>query len=100
VGIYGSVSTADVAMNIRALLAADQEGSRVIISPEDIIFTISVKEDEPGNIDRVKHLGDFEVEIKVKGVKDPLRKTVRVLAEGEDITVKPEKAGENLVVSS
>ncbi|KAH0541412.1 hypothetical protein FGG08_004102 [Glutinoglossum americanum] len=93
VGIYGSVSTVDVVASIRGLLAADEEGSRVVISPEDIIFTNSLKEDEPSDADRVKHLGDFEVEIRVKGVRVPLKKIVRVLAEDEELNTKLEEAG-------
>ncbi|KAH0562240.1 hypothetical protein GP486_003063 [Trichoglossum hirsutum] len=94
-GIYGSVSTADVATSIRALLATDEEGSRVVISPEEIIFLNSIsEEDELGDVDRVKRLGDFEVEIKVKGMKDSLKKTVRVLPEQKEVNFKLEDARE------
>ncbi|KAI9864328.1 MAG: hypothetical protein M1813_003248 [Trichoglossum hirsutum] len=94
-GIYGSVSTADVATSVRALLATDEEGSRVVISPEDIIFLNSMREEDGfGDMDRVKRLGDFEVEIKIKGVKDPMRKTVRVLPEQKELKFKLEEAGE------
>lgn len=36
--IYGSVTTADIAENLKAILAEDDEGVRVALTPEDITF--------------------------------------------------------------
>ncbi|KAI9851913.1 MAG: hypothetical protein M1838_002350 [Thelocarpon superellum] len=74
--IYGSVSTSDIATTLRAILAADRDGSRVVLSPEDISFRNPAGEE----VDRVKTLGEFEVDIRVKGATEPLRRTIAVLA--------------------
>lgn len=74
--IYGSVTTADVAENVRAVLAEDAQGARVVIAPEDITFIGEGEEKE-----RVKHLGAFDIEIRIKGAGDAIRRTVRVEAQ-------------------
>lgn len=74
--IFGSVSTADIAASIKELLAKDAEGSRIVLGPEDISFAIATEES-----DRVKHLGQFDVDIKVKGSPKTLRRTINVVAE-------------------
>ncbi|RFU33080.1 hypothetical protein B7463_g3240, partial [Scytalidium lignicola] len=74
-GIYGSVSTADIAANLKAILAAHKEGSKVVLSPEDIVFV--EKTDEK---DRVKTLGIFEIYIRIKGAPDVIRRTIQVHA--------------------
>lgn len=71
--IYGSVSTSDIASSIRAILTEDSEGSRIVLGPEDITFAVEVEDK-----DRVKHLGTFEVDIRVKGSPSAVRRTIRV----------------------
>ncbi|TAQ87093.1 hypothetical protein B7494_g4565 [Chlorociboria aeruginascens] len=56
--IYGSVTTADIVANLKAILAEDEEGARVVLSPEDISFVEDMEEK-----DRVKRLGIFEIDI-------------------------------------
>ncbi|ELR02631.1 hypothetical protein VC83_01032 [Pseudogymnoascus destructans] len=75
--IFGSVSTSDIASSIRAILAEDKEGSRLVLGPEDITF--AVETEEKG---RVKNLGTYEVHIKIKGGEQAVRRT---------ITVKPQE---------
>jgi hypothetical protein len=75
--IYGSVTTADIASNLKAILAEDNEGARVVLSAEDILFV-----EEGEEYDRVKHLGVFEIDIKVKGASDVIRRTIKVNARG------------------
>jgi hypothetical protein len=75
--IYGSVSTPDIAASLKAILAEDEDGARVVLSPEEISF---VEEAEDG--DRVKHLGVFEIDIRLKGAPDAVRRTIRVSAQG------------------
>ncbi|TVY18456.1 hypothetical protein LARI1_G004413 [Lachnellula arida] len=75
--IYGSVSTADVATSLKAILAEDEDGSRVVLSPEEISF-VEMQEDG----DRVKHLGIFEIDIRLKGAPDAVRRTIKVSAQG------------------
>ena len=80
VPIYGSVTTADISDSIRAILAIEDEGKRVVLGPEDVtIIRERSTEDgmEPG---RIKALGTFAVEVRVKG-GDPIRRNVRVKAQ-------------------
>ena len=83
--IFGSVSTADIAESIKAILAGTPEGIRVVIGPEDI----TIIQDEDGEYgyqyegiegDRLKALGDFQVEVRVKG-GEPVVRTVSVKAQ-------------------
>ena len=77
--IYGSVSSADVANRIKTVLAHHPEGSRIVVSADDIRF--DVKEGDEGiglDVDRIKRLGDFELTIRVKDTT--VRRTVRILS--------------------
>ena len=73
--IYGSVSTADIASKLKAILAEDEDGERVVLSAEDISF-VQELEDK----DRVKHLGIFEIDIRLNGATDAIRRTIQVNA--------------------
>lgn len=75
-GLYGSVATTDIAENLKSILADDTEGSRVVLTPEDITF-VSKGEEK----DRVKHLGTFEIEIRAKGATSAVRRTITVRAQ-------------------
>lgn len=87
--IFGSVSTADIAESIKAVLAQTKEGARVVVGPEDINIVVqesALAEDHTNGIegDRIKALGDFQVEIRVKGAETVAR-TVSVTAQ-DDVT--------------
>jgi len=75
--IYGSVSTADIAASLKAILAEDEDGARVVLGPEEISFVETTEES-----DRVKHLGIFEIDIRLKGAPDAVRRTIKVSAQG------------------
>jgi len=75
ISIIGSVSTADIAANLKAILWEDKEGARVVLSPEDISF---VKETE--DQDRVKHLGTFGINITL-GPSETVRTTIEIKAQ-------------------
>lgn len=80
VPIYGSVSTADIADAARVALAMDEEGKRIVLGPEDVtILQERATENgmEPG---RIKALGTFVVDLRVKG-GNPVRRTVNVRAQ-------------------
>ena len=83
--IFGSVSTADMAILIKAVLAGTAEGERVVIGAEDITI-VQHEKDESGHQDqgieggRLKVLGDFQVEIRVKG-GEPVIRTVSIKAQ-------------------
>jgi hypothetical protein len=74
--IYGSVTTTDIAENMKAILAGHNEGARVILTPEDITFVETGEEQ-----DRVKHLGLFEIIIKIKGATHQIRRNIKVNAQ-------------------
>lgn len=73
--IFGSVSTGDIADSIKALLAQEEEGARIVLGAEDV--TILTGEGVEGG-DRVKALGDFRIEVRVRGGKDTMRRIVSV----------------------
>lgn len=85
IAIFGSVSTADIAVSIKAALDQTTQGARVVIGPEDITI-LAAKEEQNGLLekgiegDRLKALGDFEVEARVKGGEAVMR-TVSVRAQ-------------------
>ena len=81
--IYGSVSTADVSEAVKAILAQHEEGARVVLGSED--NTISGESEEGSGIEpgRIKALGTFTVDIRVKG-GEPVRRTIIVKAQEED----------------
>ena len=65
--IFGSVSTADMAEAIKALLARDEESARVVIAAEDIRIVGDGGVSGAVEGDRLKAIGEFEVELRVKG---------------------------------
>ncbi|KAH7330205.1 hypothetical protein BKA65DRAFT_480363 [Rhexocercosporidium sp. MPI-PUGE-AT-0058] len=75
-GIYGSVSTSDIAANLKAILAEDEEGVRVVLSHENISFV-----EETEDKDRVKHLGVFDIEIRLEGAQDSVTRTIQIIAQ-------------------
>ena len=80
--IFGSVSTADMAESIKALLAAEEEGTRVVVGAEDISILNDEQEGTGIEGDRLKALGQFEVQVRVKG-GEAVQRTVCVLAQDE-----------------
>lgn len=75
-GIYGSVSTSDIAANLKAILAEDKEGVRVVLSHENVSFV-----EETDDKDRVKHLGVFDIDIRLEGAPESVRRTIQVNAQ-------------------
>jgi hypothetical protein len=74
-GIYGSVSTSDIAVNLQAVLA-ETDGASVVLSPENISFVDKLEERN-----RVKHLGTFDIEIRLSGTLKGIRRTITVNAQ-------------------
>ncbi|KAI4245330.1 MAG: hypothetical protein LQ352_006594, partial [Teloschistes flavicans] len=76
--IFGSVTPADITDSIKAVLAEDEEGARLVLAPEDIRI-LDRENDEVGieeagpEVDRIKSLGEYKFEIRLKGV-EPLRR--------------------------
>ena len=56
----------------------NEESARVVLGPEDVIIVSAKRDELGGESDRIKALGNFEIEVRVKG-GEPVRRTVRVL---------------------
>jgi len=70
--LFGSVSAADVAAIIRQNLSQNLEASMISVAEEDVRF-VGVKES-----DRVKHIGEYQIEVRVKGSDEAVKRAVRV----------------------
>lgn len=79
VSIYGSVSTADIAEQVKAVLSETTGEERVVLGAEDITILNNDDEEVTEGVDRLKILGDFPVVIRVKNA-DAVRRTVRITA--------------------
>lgn len=80
VAIYGSVTTADIVANLKAILNEDEEAKRIVFGTEEVSFIRHDGEVVEEDADRVKHLGVFEVEIKLKDAPFAVTRTIRVNA--------------------
>ncbi|EPE25228.1 hypothetical protein GLAREA_11809 [Glarea lozoyensis ATCC 20868] len=69
-GIFGSVSTTDIALQVNSFLAKHRKGALINVSPDEIAFV-----DELEDATRVKHLGDFRIDIKLRGAPTAIRRT-------------------------
>lgn len=76
--IYGSVSTADIANNIKALIAENDEAAKIVFAEEDVAF-VNLAGQPVAEADKLKYVGEYGVEIKIKGADAAVTKTVRVL---------------------
>jgi ribosomal protein L9 len=74
--IYGSVSTSDIAANLQAVLAETDNGVPIVLSPESISIIEQTEE-----LNRIKHLGTFEIEIRLSGAVKSIRRTITVSAQ-------------------
>ncbi|KAL9028076.1 MAG: hypothetical protein Q9196_003494 [Gyalolechia fulgens] len=82
--IFGSVSTTDMVDSIKAVLAEDEEGARVVLGPEDVHIVEGEKSEELDiEEDRLKTVGDYKIEIRLKGA-DPIPRTVSIRAQDVD----------------
>ncbi|KAF7191986.1 hypothetical protein HII31_06631 [Pseudocercospora fuligena] len=73
--IYGSVSPHDILVAVRAATATNDEAARVLITEQDIQFLDPQAQSE----NKIKSIGDFTVELKIKGAEQGIRRTVRVI---------------------
>ncbi len=79
IAIFGSVSNADIAEAVKALLNETKEGARVVIGADDVKI-IRNEGEEAAEADRLKALGEYQVEIHVKGGGTVMR-TVSIKAQ-------------------
>lgn len=74
------MSVVDIAEKVRIALGATDEGARVVIEPEGIKIMDNEGRGAEAEGDRIKILGDFAVEIRVKnGVE--VKRIVRISAQ-------------------
>ena len=78
--IYGSVTTADITTSIRALLAVKELSGALLQLPDEDVSFVDLGETKE-RADKLKKLGDFEFEVKIRGHDRVLRRHVRVLPE-------------------
>ena len=71
-----------MADTIKGLLAKNEDSRRVVVGPEDIKFVGGRSEGVEG--DRLKALGDFQAEVRIRGGDVAVQRTVSVIAP-EDI---------------
>ncbi|KAF2426317.1 hypothetical protein EJ08DRAFT_561693, partial [Tothia fuscella] len=75
--IYGSISTLDVANHIKEYISYNDEASQVVLNENDVKFVGLGQLDD---VSRVKHLGEYGVEIGMKGVEGKVSRRVVVAA--------------------
>lgn len=76
ISIYGSVSTTDIANKARELVAHNDEAAKILFNEDNIrLPDLQAAEDRK----RIKRLGEFEVEIMMKGADAKVVRNVRVL---------------------
>jgi ribosomal protein L9 len=76
--IFGTVSNADVVSRILHLLVENQEASRIVLSAEDVKF-VNLSPQTAAEPDKIRHLGEYKVEVRVKGGETPVERLVRVI---------------------
>ncbi|KAG9705652.1 hypothetical protein KCU90_g25699, partial [Aureobasidium melanogenum] len=76
--IFGTVSNADVVSRITHLLSENQEASRIVLSAEDVKF-VNLSSQTAAEADKIRHLGEYKVEVRVKGGETPVERLVRVV---------------------
>ncbi|QIW94930.1 hypothetical protein AMS68_000448 [Peltaster fructicola] len=77
--IYGSVSTHDVYEALKARMAQNDESSRVVFDESAVVFTSPDVDAEDRN--KLKTVGTFSYEIKLKGAETAISRTVKVIAQ-------------------
>ncbi|KAL9596236.1 MAG: hypothetical protein Q9219_005947 [cf. Caloplaca sp. 3 TL-2023] len=81
--IFGSVTSADIVDSMRAILAENEQGARVVLSPEEIRIVEETNEEKGIEQDRLKALGAYAVEVRLKGMEAIKRRVVIKAQEDE-----------------
>lgn len=75
--IYGSLTLHEILLAIRAAMGTNDEAKQVLLNQSDLaVVEWPVK--EGGEPDRLKHIGDYKLEVRFKGVEQPATRTIRV----------------------
>jgi len=96
--IFGSVTSADVIVAIRDFIKDNDQASRIVLVEDDVRF---IKNDqlEDDTSDRIKELGDFEVQISVKGTERSITRRIDVVA-SEQQNKEEQNSGESITNKS
>lgn len=78
--IYGSVSTQDIAQSIREQVAYNDEAAGIQLGESNVKIVDPIEGDDAN---RIKHLGQYEVEVSFKGADLIVRRRVAVIAPRE-----------------
>lgn len=81
IAIYGSVSTQDIAQYIRESVAYNDEAAQIQLSESNLKVVDPIEGDDAT---RIKHLGQYEVEITFKGADLTARRRVAVVKPREE----------------
>lgn len=76
--IFGTVSNADVVSRIVHLLSENQEASRIVLTAEDVKF-VNLSTQTNAESDKIRQVGQYKVEVTVKGGEAPVERLVRVI---------------------
>ncbi|KAF2396147.1 hypothetical protein EJ06DRAFT_551860 [Trichodelitschia bisporula] len=74
--IYGSVSAGDVVAVVKAAVVHNEEAARIPLTSRDVRFLGVAGGDD---LKHLKHLGEYDVEISVRGAGEVVRRVVRVV---------------------
>lgn len=66
------------------MLAGSEEGARVVLAPEDVSIIEEENETVAIEADRLKALGSYKIEIRLKGV-DPIQRLVIIRPQETEI---------------
>lgn len=77
--INGSVTKGDIASTFQAILAEDENGRQISLSAKSITLR-----DETADNEGIKHLGTFEVNIRLDGSAEVVKRVIRVVAQGDN----------------
>jgi len=79
--IYGSVSTQDIAQYIRDSIAYNDEAAQIQLGESNVKIVDPIEGDDAT---RIKHLGQYEVEVSFKGADLVVRRRVAVIKPREE----------------
>lgn len=79
--IYGSVSTQDIAQYIRESISYNDEAAQIQLAESNVKIVDPIEGDDAT---RIKHLGQYEVEVSFKGADLVVRRKVSVMEPREE----------------
>lgn len=81
--IYGSVSTSDIVQSIREAIAHNDEAAQILINENNIELQDLQEGDDAT---KFKHLGQYKVEITMKGAETTVMRRITIRKPREQLT--------------